>query len=67
MNWAVGESVDRAVWISLFLVLVISINMFPVKVCTLEHLKRDKSSISGELIYVFRFLESLNTSSEVSS
>jgi amino acid transporter len=32
LNWAVGENVDPAVWISLFLVLVIVINMLPVKV-----------------------------------
>ncbi len=32
LNWRVGEDVDPAVWISLFLVLVIIINMFPVKV-----------------------------------
>lgn len=32
LNWKTGENVDNAVWISLFLVIVITINMFPVKV-----------------------------------
>lgn len=32
LNWPVGEKVDNAVWISLFLVLVTLINMFPVRV-----------------------------------
>jgi hypothetical protein len=32
LSWVVGESVHPAVWISVFLVLVIIINMFPVKV-----------------------------------
>jgi amino acid permease len=35
LHWAVGENVDNAVWISLFLVIVITINLFPVKVCIL--------------------------------
>lgn len=33
LSWAVGENVDPVVWISLFLVLVVIINMLPVKVC----------------------------------
>jgi amino acid transporter len=33
LTWVVGENVNPAVWISVFLVLVIIINMFPVKVC----------------------------------
>ncbi|KAH8586175.1 proline-specific permease [Bisporella sp. PMI_857] len=40
LKWAFGESVDPAVWMSLFLVLVIIINMFPVK-------------YFGELEYIF--------------
>lgn len=36
LNWAIGENVDNAVWISLFLIMVISINMFPVKVSPKE-------------------------------
>ena len=32
LNWAIGENIDPAVWITLFLALVIIINMFPVKV-----------------------------------
>lgn len=30
--WPVGKNIDPAVWITLFLALVIIINMFPVKV-----------------------------------
>jgi len=33
LAWKVGQNVDPVVWISLFLVLVVIINMFPVKVC----------------------------------
>ncbi|KAK3384730.1 amino acid transporter [Podospora didyma] len=40
LNWEVGEKVDNAVWITVFLILVILINMFPVRVF-------------GELEYVF--------------
>ncbi|KAM7191108.1 hypothetical protein V8F20_009426 [Naviculisporaceae sp. PSN 640] len=40
LNWEVGESVDNAVWICVFLALVIIVNLFPVKVF-------------GELEYVF--------------
>jgi len=32
LNWKIGEDVDTGVWITVFLVLAISINMFPVKV-----------------------------------
>ncbi|KUJ09209.1 proline-specific permease [Mollisia scopiformis] len=32
LNWEVGNNVDNAVWISLFLVIVVTINMLPVKV-----------------------------------
>ena len=32
LAWKVGDDVDPAVWISLFLALVIIINMLPVKV-----------------------------------
>jgi amino acid transporter len=38
LNWKVGESTDPVVWISLFLVLCVIINMLPVKV-------RDSGSI----------------------
>jgi hypothetical protein len=34
LNWVVGREVDAAVWIALFLVIVVSINMLPVKVDT---------------------------------
>jgi amino acid permease len=32
LNWKIGEDVDNAVWISVFLILAVTINMFPVKV-----------------------------------
>ncbi|KAK6604603.1 amino acid permease [Botrytis cinerea] len=31
LAWTIGESVDPAVWIGLFLIIVTAINMFPVK------------------------------------
>ncbi|KAF4636463.1 hypothetical protein G7Y89_g1615 [Cudoniella acicularis] len=31
LNWVVGSNTDAAVWIALFLVIVVSINMLPVK------------------------------------
>jgi amino acid transporter len=40
LNWETGERVDNAVWISVFLVLVVTFNMFPVR-------------IFGELEYIF--------------
>ncbi|KAL2127208.1 hypothetical protein VTI74DRAFT_11104 [Chaetomium olivicolor] len=40
LNWEVGERVDNAVWITVFLVLVIIFNMLPVRVF-------------GELEYIF--------------
>jgi len=33
LNWAIGQKIDNAVWIAIFLILVVTINMFPVKVC----------------------------------
>jgi amino acid transporter len=39
LSWAVGEEVDPVVWISLFLVLVVIINMLPVRVRHLKCLK----------------------------
>jgi amino acid transporter len=32
LHWDVGEYVDSAIWVSIFLVLVIALNMLPVKV-----------------------------------
>ena len=32
LDWNIGEYVDSAVWISIFLLIAISINMLPVKV-----------------------------------
>ncbi|KAK4136244.1 proline-specific permease [Trichocladium antarcticum] len=40
LNWEIGERVDDAVWISVFLILVVIFNMFPVRVF-------------GELEYIF--------------
>ncbi|RDW92329.1 proline-specific permease [Coleophoma crateriformis] len=40
LSWKVGENVDPAVWMSLFLVIVVCVNMFPVK-------------YFGELEYIF--------------
>lgn len=37
LAWKVGDNVDPAVWISLFLALVIIINMLPVKVRQFSH------------------------------
>jgi len=31
LNWKIGEDIDTGVWITVFLILAISINMFPVK------------------------------------
>lgn len=33
LNWETGESVDHAVWFSVFLVLVVIFNLFRVRVC----------------------------------
>jgi hypothetical protein len=41
LNWVVGGEVDAAVWIALFLVIVVAINMLPVKVSLLNILCRD--------------------------
>jgi amino acid transporter len=32
LSWVVGEDIHPAVWISVFLILVTILNMFPVKV-----------------------------------
>lgn len=32
LNWTVGENVDNAVWVTVFMSLVVIINMFPVQV-----------------------------------
>lgn len=31
LSWVVGDEVDNAVWITVFLILVIIVNLFPVK------------------------------------
>jgi amino acid transporter len=33
LNWKIGEEVDPAVWVTLALVIVLTVNMFPVRVC----------------------------------
>lgn len=33
LNWKVGNEVDSAVWVTLALVLCVTINMLPVRVC----------------------------------
>jgi hypothetical protein len=59
--------VDNAVWISLFLVLTISINMFPVKVCIPACLNDDNKFDFALTDKSSRFSENLSTSSGVSS
>jgi len=44
LSWPTGESVDNAVWISVFLILAITVNLFPVRVY-------------GELEYIFGCLK----------
>lgn len=56
LNWKIGQSVDNAVWILLFLVLVATINMFPVKV-----------GAHKSLNYLFRLLIPSNRYLESSS
>jgi amino acid transporter len=34
LKWSVGQNVDAAIWIALFLVIVTIINMVPVRVCS---------------------------------
>lgn len=36
LKWEVGRNVNPAVWVTLFLVLVTVVNMFPVIVCLLH-------------------------------
>lgn len=33
LKWEIGTKVDNAVWISVFLILVVLFNMVPVRVC----------------------------------
>ena len=44
LRWEVGESVDNAVWIIVFLALVLIINLFPVKVCFPSHIVHEKDA-----------------------
>jgi len=46
LQWTVGQDVDPVVWISLFLVLVIIVNMFPVKVSSLNSDKKNRLSVT---------------------
>ncbi|KAH7311903.1 proline-specific permease [Rhexocercosporidium sp. MPI-PUGE-AT-0058] len=41
LNWTTGNNVDNAVWISLFLVIVIGINMFPFLVLAQVYLSNN--------------------------
>jgi hypothetical protein len=34
LGWETGESVDNAVWITVFLIIVVLVNMLPVRVRT---------------------------------
>ena len=57
LDWSVGEYVDSAIWISVCLVLVISINMLPVRVifdlCLIRVLAAYNSpQVYGELEYL---------------
>ena len=61
LNWKIGEDVDTGVWISVFLILAIAINMFPVKV--------NREKIPRELWLtniIIRSSESSNMSSDAS-
>lgn len=55
VTWEVGERVDTAVWITVFIVLIALINLFPVKVGQIYGKKR--------VLLLFRWLTfSLNGS-----
>lgn len=41
VTWEVGEKVDTAVWITVFIVLIALINLFPVKVG--QNIRQEKS------------------------
>lgn len=52
--WEVGESVDNAVWICVFLTLVIIVNLFPVKVqCPRFRLILRPSSVAPFRGYIY--------------
>jgi hypothetical protein len=61
LNWKIGEDVDTGVWISVFLILAITINMFPVKV-SLEQTPPQELSFT---MVDIRSSESSSTSSVV--
>lgn len=58
LAWTIGESVDPAVWIGLFLIIVTAINMFPVKVSIQQHplivTATDKSTVFWRIRVCFR-------------
>lgn len=63
LAWTIGQNVDPVVWISLFLMLVIVINMFPVKVYRTSNCNhRTRTLILGSST-----LESLSTYLDVSN
>ena len=51
LNWVTGENVDPAVWITLFLALVIIINMFPVKVCQIVIVTSFGNLLTSHLVF----------------
>lgn len=58
LNWKIGENVDPAVWLTLFLIIVIVVNMLPVRVR-----KASRTSLRVLLLRGFhRLSESSNTS-----
>lgn len=50
LNWEIGERVDNAVWITVFLVLVVTFNMFPVRVWFSFTGSRSDEHIDPELL-----------------
>ena len=45
LSWPIGESVDPAVWVLVFLVLVTLINFLPVRVGSIEVRRLKKTHI----------------------
>jgi amino acid transporter len=59
LNWETGERVDNAVWITVFLVLVVAFNMLPVRVrfSTYPNSYRRCCSTDSRLAQIFGELE----------
>lgn len=47
LNWHTGENVDQAVWFLVFLVTVVAVNMFPVRVCRARRSRRCRGRFSN--------------------